>query len=299
MTQSPRESVWSERLASAIAHEVRRHRMTLGLSAQQLSDRCAELGMPIQRSVLANLESGRRATVTVAEVLVLAAALGIAPAQLLFAVGYEEKVEPLPGCTKDPLVAVEWLAGDKGLNRQGFGTMNNPIAAFKWHQRNVDLLRNARINRDKARSEYVDLKDQMDDLKYRLVELRARMEPLEQEVTDHRESLRDVSLAERPELPEHIAQARSTLKELRAEERVTAQAVDSIRWVKESIGRWEGQISHIGGRLVNHRRKMRERGWMPPPLDDDVAEFVIDAPWQDMFDIPLDDEDDSGQLPLT
>ncbi|MFD0393285.1 helix-turn-helix domain-containing protein [Streptomyces nogalater] len=80
MTQSATETPWSERLALSVAQEVRRHRQRLGVSAQQLSERCAELGMPIQRSVLANMESGRRSTVTVAEVLILAAALDVAGA---------------------------------------------------------------------------------------------------------------------------------------------------------------------------------------------------------------------------
>ena len=53
------------------------------MSVQKLADVTDELGMPIPRSVLANLESGRRETVTVAEVLVLAAALDVAPIDLI------------------------------------------------------------------------------------------------------------------------------------------------------------------------------------------------------------------------
>ena len=65
---------------------------------QQLADRTAELGMPIPRSVLANLESGRRDTVSVAEVLVLAAALDVAPIELICPVGFDKQTEMLPGC---------------------------------------------------------------------------------------------------------------------------------------------------------------------------------------------------------
>ena len=68
---------WPARVAATVAREVRRYRESQRpkMSAQQLADRTAELGAPIPRSVLANLESGRRETVSVAEILVLAAAL--------------------------------------------------------------------------------------------------------------------------------------------------------------------------------------------------------------------------------
>ncbi|MFE7930768.1 helix-turn-helix domain-containing protein [Streptomyces sp. NPDC057456] len=91
---------------------MRRHRQAQGMSAQRLADRCAQLGMPtLQRTVIANLESGRRDTVTLAEVLVLAEALGVAPAALVFPVGYAETVEHLPGQEAEPLAALDWFNG--------------------------------------------------------------------------------------------------------------------------------------------------------------------------------------------
>ncbi len=45
------------------------------MSAQDLADRCAEIGHPIPRNVIANMESGRRATLPLVDVLVLAEAL--------------------------------------------------------------------------------------------------------------------------------------------------------------------------------------------------------------------------------
>ncbi|MFJ4627217.1 helix-turn-helix domain-containing protein [Streptomyces sp. NPDC088847] len=91
---------------------MRRHRKAQGVSAQRLADRCAELGMPtLARTVIANMESGRRDTVTLPEVLVLAEALGIAPAALVFPVGYTETVEHLPGRQAPPLAALDWFNG--------------------------------------------------------------------------------------------------------------------------------------------------------------------------------------------
>lgn len=81
------------------------------MSAQRLSDRCAELGLRIERSVLSNLEGGRRTTLTVAELLVLAAALSVAPVLLVFPVGRAEDGEMLPGLTVPTWSAAQWFGG--------------------------------------------------------------------------------------------------------------------------------------------------------------------------------------------
>lgn len=106
------ETEWPARLTAAIAGEVRRHRDVKGMSAQQLSDACAQLGLPIHRSVLANLENGRRSTLSVAELLVIASALDVAPVFLIAPAGHLLDVEILPGKVLDTLTAVAWLAGD-------------------------------------------------------------------------------------------------------------------------------------------------------------------------------------------
>lgn len=106
---------WPQQVARQVAGEVRRYRKMRGLSAQQLADRCAAVGMPIQRSVLANLESGRRETVSVADLLVLARALEVAPALLLFPAGRAEAAEVTPGETVSIADALAWLSGDLAL----------------------------------------------------------------------------------------------------------------------------------------------------------------------------------------
>lgn len=85
------------------------------MSTQQLSDRCGELGLPIARSVLANFESGRRPTVSVPELLVLAKALDVAPLALVFPVGYETETEALPGRMEHPVTALRWASGEHVL----------------------------------------------------------------------------------------------------------------------------------------------------------------------------------------
>jgi transcriptional regulator with XRE-family HTH domain len=113
---------WPARMARLVAREVRRHRDRRKMSAQQLADRTASLGMGIPRSVLANLESGRRDTVAVAEVLVLAAALGVAPVELFCPAGFDEEIEILPGRPLDPLLASRWVDGELQIDLSRPGT---------------------------------------------------------------------------------------------------------------------------------------------------------------------------------
>lgn len=57
--------------------------------------------------------------ITVAEVLVLAAALSISPMELISPAGYDEEIEILPGRKIDPLQASRWIDGDLMLDLAG------------------------------------------------------------------------------------------------------------------------------------------------------------------------------------
>jgi len=102
---------WQRRLVNVLAGEVRRRRKELKMSARQLSEACEKRGVKLPRSVLANLESGRRPYVSVAEWLALAAALGVPPSVLLFPVGRGKPAEVPPSGPQDPLNAISWLSG--------------------------------------------------------------------------------------------------------------------------------------------------------------------------------------------
>lgn len=107
---------WQERVARMVGREVLRHRHRRKMSIPQLADRTAELGMPVPRSVLADLEVGKRGAVAVAEVLVLAASLDVAPAELICPVGFDEQIELLPGRMMEPLQASRWVDGELALD---------------------------------------------------------------------------------------------------------------------------------------------------------------------------------------
>ncbi|MEU9111183.1 helix-turn-helix transcriptional regulator [Streptomyces sp. NPDC048483] len=87
---------WADQVMATVAAEVRRRRKELRMSAQDLADACAELGHPIPRNVIANMESGRRANLPLVDVMVLAQALNTAPICLIYPVGYVEEVQRLP-----------------------------------------------------------------------------------------------------------------------------------------------------------------------------------------------------------
>ncbi|MDT3397725.1 helix-turn-helix transcriptional regulator [Streptomyces sp. B1866] len=123
---------WSAQLTAAVVAEVRRRRKELGMSAQDLADACDDLGHPIPRNVIANLESGRRSTLTVADLLVLGKALEVPPLWLLFPLDHAAQVKALPGEPTETWTAFTWATGEKD----------------SWHRKLCDLFRaHERANR--------------------------------------------------------------------------------------------------------------------------------------------------------
>lgn len=112
MTQS-----WAENLVARVAGEVRRLRGKehAALSAAKLADRTYDIGYGISRSVVADLENGRKKSLDVPELLVLAAALGVSPVQLVYPDLPKGNVEVLPGLDQESHDALRWFSGEAGL----------------------------------------------------------------------------------------------------------------------------------------------------------------------------------------
>ncbi|MEV7011973.1 helix-turn-helix transcriptional regulator [Streptosporangium sp. NPDC051022] len=106
---------WSTRTARDVGERIRRARNQQKMSAQALADRCGQLGLPLDRSVIAKLEKGLRQGVSLAEVLVIASALEVPPLALMLPVGANVEVEVLPGRTVPTWDAVEWIEGRRPL----------------------------------------------------------------------------------------------------------------------------------------------------------------------------------------
>lgn len=116
------------------------------MSAQQLSDACTELGHPIARGVLANFESGRRPTVSLAEVLVFARALRVPPLLLVFPLGEEESPEALPGEPASAWSALKWFTGEADRLPGDTEATSDTVTVrlYRDHDRLVEEWRNAR-----------------------------------------------------------------------------------------------------------------------------------------------------------
>lgn len=76
------------------------------MSASALAD---ATGGVVTRDTIANLESGRKRVIDIAEVIVLAKALDVAPVSLLYA--RTNEVEQSPGVVTSGLDATLWFAG--------------------------------------------------------------------------------------------------------------------------------------------------------------------------------------------
>lgn len=102
---------WALEMAHTVATEIKRLRnaKTPKWSLKRLSEETEKLGYPIGQSVLSNLEYGRRgARLDVAELLVIAAALEVPPARLLWPKYPDGWANYLPSRVETALRA-DWL----------------------------------------------------------------------------------------------------------------------------------------------------------------------------------------------
>ncbi|WP_299489911.1 helix-turn-helix domain-containing protein [uncultured Gordonia sp.] len=88
-------------------------------SAQWLADQTGELGHPIPRTTISETENGRRTSITVQELVVLAQALGVPPIELLYPGVPDADTEVLPNDRRTAWQAAQWFSGE---DRQGTAT---------------------------------------------------------------------------------------------------------------------------------------------------------------------------------
>lgn len=133
---------WMGGIAALLGSQVRRYRKDRGVTAQQLSAACAALGADVPASVINNLETGRRASLGVAELLVVSEALGVAPVSLLFPLGLQETVEILPGRETPVWEAVAWFTDETPIAKAApEGSPRSIIDAFRVHADAVSTAR--------------------------------------------------------------------------------------------------------------------------------------------------------------
>jgi transcriptional regulator with XRE-family HTH domain len=255
MTQELGSADWAETLAAGIAREVRRHRQAKGWSAQQLADKTAEQGLPIQRSVIANLESGRRTTVNVAEVLILARALEVPPGALIFPVGHAQHVEYLPGCVAEPMWAFEWLTGRAFPSQEATDAFpQTAVGMVRRHGELMTALMKALRTRDSAADTFAQAVEMYGDAAERhrqaLEQLRYLSAQLDEEEGG---SGRHVEL-----FKQHSQQFEITDKYVADARR--------YRYAEERLRSIEREVADLETALVAVRKEMRQQGLVPPLL---------------------------------
>ncbi|GAA2255839.1 hypothetical protein GCM10010430_44590 [Kitasatospora cystarginea] len=137
---------WAAAVDAGIAAEIKRRRAVLGLSAEALAARCADLGYPMSRQVISKLESGGRNGPTPAELLVLARALEMPPVALLLPLAQGPTTYPTPLTKCSPWEAVAWFTGEDRGAAAGAPEAGSPQAALDAFRRHDRLVRTALLS---------------------------------------------------------------------------------------------------------------------------------------------------------
>lgn len=209
MAEQIETSSWGNTLSLRIAARLRALREDLGLSAQQLSDDTKTLGHPISRQVIANIESGRRATIGVADLFVLAQCFGVNPMYLLF--NMQEQGEPfevLPGLEVPQWEAYKWAVMRTNVINAYLGTSDFDEYRTAINMR--ETLERARRDATNLREEIASIKETGKPHLHRLNEavpaiplenradviqqLSARLESAEKEVQSARSVLEEIGV---------------------------------------------------------------------------------------------------------
>jgi hypothetical protein len=189
------EKPWDVRLIEQAGKAMRRARRRKRKTANWLSDETARLGLRLSAQVIAKLDTGHRGgALSVSELLVLAAAIEVPPALLLFP-GYPDgEVEFLPGRTVLSKEAVEWFSGEARLpastSVDGVGREASPPnpgtelvkAVREYSDVSKDLvvlnemLRGKQVPHDVASSMHAELGDRLLELAGQIMRERIELE---------------------------------------------------------------------------------------------------------------------------
>lgn len=115
-------------VTDVIAARVRALRQAQRLSGAALAERLNAYGIDWNRTTVAKLETGRRESLTVAELLALALVLGVPPVLLIADPRSDALIPVAEGVTSNPWRALWWLTGWTTLGPEE-GTPTQPDAA--------------------------------------------------------------------------------------------------------------------------------------------------------------------------
>lgn len=146
-------SDWSPAFTARVAEQMRTARRAAGLTAAGASDACARLGLPVPKTTITNLETGRRTSIDLAEFLVLAEVYGVPPITLLFPLGAEATVAVLPGREVPTWDAVAWFTGEAEQDSPPTeGSAREVLDTFRAHRdAAVTALTSSRLAKERRR----------------------------------------------------------------------------------------------------------------------------------------------------
>lgn len=150
---------WDAELARRVGQAVKRLRESAQpkMSAAKLAERTTECGYPLSKAQISDLELGRKKTVTVPELISLAVALELSPAELLYPDLPNGTVEAWPGVEMTNIEAAQWFSGlepahsvDHSVRNKRIGNVDRINLARQYH--NLDkAVRKANLMTMKAR----------------------------------------------------------------------------------------------------------------------------------------------------
>lgn len=231
------------------------------MSVLALIGRCAELGMPLDRSVIAKLERGTRQSLTVAELLVLARALNVPPLLLALPIGTEAQTEVLPGVSVDTWQAAQWFTGhdafpadvaaidgddwSDGSDVEQWRQGAVPVILWRQHAELVERWRQAVQDAAAIRRAAAADRRNVEDLQQQLNKL----------------SNRDVAGRDEGEVDEEVALYRTMGEQANI---MVFRVQESLRWAERS----EDNARDAEEKLRALRTSIRDLGLLPPPLVD-------------------------------
>ncbi|MGX9922959.1 helix-turn-helix domain-containing protein [Streptomyces sp. NPDC002248] len=128
-------TLWTSQLTARIASALRSARTTAGMTMAGVAAACAERGHEeMTAQTIKNLETGRKTSLSVADLLVLADVVGVPPVLLLFPLdGTEEEVEVLPHRTASPWDGLAWFTGEGRHSAAPSGEHQEVLDLYRAH----------------------------------------------------------------------------------------------------------------------------------------------------------------------
>lgn len=145
------------------AERIKQLRKEREWSAQKLGEEMARVGIPWNRSIVVNIEQGRRSYITVEELVALGRVLGVPPMLLALPFDQLRQIAVLPNASVPTWAAAQWFAGHAPFpttsdqrdeweaNQDAFDRGAVPVELWDQHQGNVKAWQQATWDQEMAR----------------------------------------------------------------------------------------------------------------------------------------------------